>query len=170
MAEFDFSAWPLQPADFLYAYAAGYGFDHMFIVTEVDAEGRAYTVTNQFQIWGNPIWGKMLIQRYLLYDPHTPGAGIIYNEWSDSRLGQVGNNGFDVLRKRGMQAGTLYAYAVRPGDTLPELAARFGSKLESLVQANPGVDLANLQVGQSLAIPIPPYSPTSPEQVQDSSP
>ncbi|HEX9091265.1 MAG TPA: LysM domain-containing protein [Anaerolineales bacterium] len=167
LAEFDFSAWPLQPADFLYTYASNYGFEHMFIVTEVDAEGRAYTVTNQYQIWGNPIWGKMLIPRYLLYDPHAPGAGIIYNEWSDRHLGQTGNNGFDVLRKRGLGSGTLYAYAVRPGDTLPELATRFGALLENLVQANPGLDLANLQVGQLLTIPIPTYPPDSPEPVQD---
>jgi len=159
LAEFDFSAWPLQPADFLYTYASGNGFEHMFIVTEVDAEGRAYTVTNQYQAWGNQIWGTMLILRYLLYDPHTPDAGIIYNEWSDRRLGQTGNNGFDVLRRRGLEAGTLYAYTVRPGDTLPELAARFGATLESLVQANPDLDLANLQVGQPITIPIPPYPP-----------
>ena len=167
LAEFDFNAWPLQPADFLYTYTSNYGFEHMFIVTEVDAEGRAYTVTNQYQIWGNPIWGKMLIPRYLLYDPHAPGAGIIYNEWSDRRLGQTGNNGFDVLRKRGLGAGTLYAYTVRPGDTLPELAAHFGAFPENLVQANPGMDLANLQVGQPIMIPIPPYHPGSSEPVQD---
>ena len=166
LAEFDFSAWPLQPGDFLYTYAKDYGFEHMFIVTEVDAEGRAYTVTNQYQAWGNQIWGTMLILRYLLYDPHTPGAGIIYNEWTDRHLGQTGHNGFDVLRKRGLAAGTLYAYTVRPGDTLPELAARYGATLESLVQANPGLDLANLQVGQPLTIPIPPYRPVSPESGQ----
>jgi hypothetical protein len=167
LAEFDFSAWPLQPADFVYTYASNSGFEHMFIVTEVDADGRAYTVTNQYQAWGNRIWGKMLILRYLLYDPHAPGAGIIYNEWSDRRLGQTGNNGFDVLRKCGLEAGTLYAYTVRPGDTLPELAARFGATLESLAQANPGLDLANLQVGQPLTIPIPTYIPGSPGPVQD---
>jgi LysM repeat protein len=109
----------------------------------------------------------MLIPRFLLYDPHAPGAGIIYNEWSNLRLGQTGNKGFDVLRKRGLSAGTLYAYTVRPGDTLPELAARFGALPESLVQANPGMDLANLQVGKPLMIPIPPYPPGSPEPVQD---
>ena len=161
LAEFDFQAWPLQPADFLYTYAKDAGFEHMFVVTEVDAEGRAYTVTNQPQAWGNALWGSMLIQRYLLYDPHTPGAGIIYNEWSDPRLGQTGFGGFEVLRKRGLEAGSLYAYTVRPGDTLPELAARFGATLESLVQANPGLDLANLQVGQPLTIPIPLYLPSS---------
>jgi len=170
LADFDFSAWPLQPADFLYTYASDYGFEHILIVTEVDAEGRAYTVTNQYQIWGNQIWGTMLILRYLLYDPHAPGEGIIYNEWSNRRLGQTGNNGFDVLRKRGLEAGTLYAYTVRPGDTLPELAARFGAMPESLVQANPGLDLANLQVGQPLTIPIPLFLAGSPEPVQDGLP
>ena len=69
----------------------------------------------------------MLILRYLLYDPQTPGAGIIYNKWSEHRLGQTGNNGFDVLRKRGLEAGTLYAYTVRTADTLPELVTRFGA-------------------------------------------
>jgi len=157
LAEFDFNAWPLQPGDFLYTYAIADGFEHMFVITEVDAEGRAYTVTNQYQAWGNEIWGTMLIMRYLLYDPNTPGAGIIYNEWSDRKLGRTGHNGFEVLRKRGSEAGTLYAYTVRPGDTLPDLAAHFGAMPESLVQANPGLDLANLQVGQPLTIPIPPY-------------
>jgi hypothetical protein len=166
LAEFDFSAWPLQPGDFLYTYARDRGFEHMFIVTEVDAEGRAYTVTNQYQAWGNQLWGKILILRYLLYDPHTPGAGIIYNEWSDRRLGLTGGNGFEVLRKRGLEAGSLYAYTVRPGDTLPDLAARFGAMPESLVQANPGLDLANLQVGQPLTIPIPPFPLGSPEPLQ----
>jgi hypothetical protein len=156
----------LQPADFVYTYAKDSGFEHMFIVTEVDAEGRAYTVTNQYQSWGNDIWGSMLILRYLLYDPTTPGAGIIYNEWSDSRLGKTGYGGFEVLRKRGMEAGSLYAYSVRPGDTLPDLAAYFGASYESIAQANPGLDLANLQVGQLITIPIPPYPPGSAEQVQ----
>lgn len=163
LAEFDFNAWPLQPGDFLYAYAKDSGFEHMFIVTEVDAEGRAYTVTNQIQIWGNQLWGSMLILRYLLYDPTTPGAGIIYNEWSDRRLGQTGNSGFEVLRKRGLEAGSLYTYTVHPGDTLPDLAARFGALPESILQANPGLNLTNLQVGQPLTIPIPLYSPVSPE-------
>jgi hypothetical protein len=164
LAEFDFKAWPLQPADFVYAYARGRGFEHMFIVTEVDAQGRAYTVTNQYQAWGNPLWGTMLIQRYLLYDPHTPGAGIIYNEWSNPHLGLTGQNGFEVLRKRGLEAGSRYAYLVRPGDTLPDLAVRFGATPESIRQANPGLELAHLQVGQALTIPIPAYAP---EKKQD---
>ena len=170
LAEFDFTAWPLQPADFVYTYARDHGFDHMFVVTEVDADGRAYTVTNQHQSWGNPIWGNTLILRYLLYDPRSPGEGIIYNEWSSPRLGMTGQNGFEVLRKRGLEAGSLYEYTVRSGDTLPELAARFDAIPESLVQANPGLDLANLQVGQLLMIPIPPYRPDPEETAQDGHP
>jgi len=157
LAEFDFTAWPLQPADFVYIYAKDHGFDHMFIVTEVDAEGRAYTVTNQYQIWGHKMWGSMLILRYLLYDPHSSGEGIIYNEWNNSRLGMTGQNGFEVLRKRGLEAGSLYKYTIRPGDTVPDLASRFGAIPEGLIQANPGIDLANLQVGQVITIPIPHY-------------
>ncbi len=175
LAEFDFIAWPLQPGDFLYTYAEHSGFEHMFVVTEVDAEGRAYTVTNQNQSWGNDIWGSMLILRYMLYDPTTPGAGIIYNEWSDRRLGLTGHAGFDVLRRRGLEAGSTFEYTVRPGDTLPELAVRFGTALDlsaaldldaalaNLVQANPGLDLYNLQVGQLLTISIPPYTPSPSE-------
>lgn len=170
LAEFDFGAWPLQPADFLYTYAKGSGFEHMFVVTEVDAEGRAYTVTNQYQSWGNPIWGSMLILRYLLYDPQSPGDGIIYNEWSNSRLGQTGHNGFDVLRKRGLQAGSNYEYTVRPGDTLPELAAAYGTTIESLEQANPGLELSHLQVGQPLIIPIPLYLAPTPESTPEPQP
>lgn len=159
LAEFDFTAWPLQPGDFLYTYAIAKGFEHMFVVTEVDAEGRAYTVTNQYQAWANRLWGSMLIQRYMLYDPHTPGAGIIYNEWSNRELGLTGHYGFEVLRKRGRTAGSLFVYTVRPGDTLPYLVSRYGTTPESLQQANPDADLANLQVGSPLTIPIPSYTP-----------
>ena len=41
------------------------------------------------------------IQRYLLYDPADPTAGMIQNEWSNPRLGRTGLTGFDVLRRRG---------------------------------------------------------------------
>lgn len=170
LAEFDFTAWPLQPADFVYTYAKHSGFEHMFVVTEVDTEGRAYTVTNQYQSWANELWGSMLILRYLLYDPNSPGEGIIYNEWTNSRLGTTGQAGFEVLRKRGLEPGSLYEYSVRPGDTLPELAARFGASFEVLVEANPGLDLANLQIGQPVTIPIPLYQPDPVEPGQNESP
>lgn len=163
MSTFDFTAWPLQPADFVYAYAENNGFDHMFIVTEVDTEGRAYTMTNQNQSWGSELWGSMIIQRYLLYDPQSPGEGIIYNEWSNPRLGMTGQKGFEVLRKRGMEAGSKYDYTIRPGDNLPYLVVLFGASVESLIQANPGADMVNLKVGQVVTIPIPDYQPDSPE-------
>jgi hypothetical protein len=151
LAQFDFASWPLQPADFIYTYAGGSGFEHMFVVTEVDAEGCAYTVTNQYQLAGG-----MVIQRYLLYNPNEPGVGIIYNEWQDGRLGCTGDGGFEVLRHNGFAPGSLYHYSVRAGDTLPELAARYGVAEETLFQANPLLKPTHLQVGQVVDIPIPP--------------
>ena len=43
--------------------------------------------------------------------------------------------------------------------SVPDLAARFGATAESIIQANPGLELAHLQVGQALTIPIPAYAP-----------
>ena len=154
LADFDFSAWPLQPADLVYAYPLNRGLGKLFVVTEVDAAGRAYTVTNQYQLDGG-----QLIERYLLYDPAEPGAGIIYNQWQDRNLGRTGDGGFEVLRRKDLAAGSLYHYAVRPGDTLPALAARYGIPLSALLLANPGIDPAHLQLAQPLLIPIPTYTP-----------
>ncbi|MBI4771551.1 MAG: LysM peptidoglycan-binding domain-containing protein [Chloroflexi bacterium] len=46
-----------------------------------------------------------------------------------------------------------YIYRVRPGDTLSEIAARFGLTLEALLAANPMPDPALLHAGQQLRIP-----------------
>lgn len=157
LAKFDFSAWPLEPADFVYTFAKDSGYEHMFVVTEVDEAGRAYTVTNQAQTWGHKMWGSMLILRYMLYDPQAPGEGIIYNEWSNPSLGTTGQGGFEVLRKYGLEPGSLYQYTIRPGDTLPELSTRFGAIPEEMAQANPDLDLTHLHIGQVITIPIPAY-------------
>lgn len=45
-------------------------------------------------------------------------------------------------------------YTVKAGDTFFKLAARFGTTVEAIARANPGVDPNNLQVGQRLCIPI----------------
>jgi hypothetical protein len=151
LAKFDFRAWPLQPADFIYTYAGGSGFEHMFVVTEVDAEGCAYTVSNQYLPDGG-----IVIQRYLLYNPNEPGMGIIYHEWQDGRLGRTGDGGFEVLRQNGLAPGSRYEYSVRAGDTLPELAAHFGVAEEAIRMANPNLTPTCLQIGQEVIIPIPP--------------
>ncbi|MCR4426953.1 MAG: LysM domain-containing protein [Firmicutes bacterium] len=63
--------------------------------------------------------------------------------------------------------GTLYQ--VRAGDTFWELARRFGTTVEAIQAANPGVDPRNLQVGQVICIPgvapptpVPPMPPVCP--------
>jgi LysM repeat protein len=52
--------------------------------------------------------------------------------------------------------GTLYT--IRPGDSYFSLARRFGTTVEALVAANPGVDPTNLVIGQVVCIPVPPPS------------
>jgi LysM repeat protein len=44
-------------------------------------------------------------------------------------------------------------YRVQSGDTLSSIAARLGVSLAALVQVNPGVDPADLQIGQLLQLP-----------------
>jgi beta-lactamase class A len=149
--QFDFLSWPLRPGDFVYTYSRRVGFEHMFIVTEVDEQGRAYTVTNQYQLDKT-----YRIQRLLLYDPADPAAGAIQNQFSNPKLGRTGLIGFDVLRRRGvgLPPGSLYAYSVQPGDTLPVIAGKFYTTLQGIAVLNGGVDLAHLSMGQILIIPV----------------
>lgn len=149
--QFDFVSWPLRPGDFLYTYARDDGFDHMFIVTDVDGLGRAYTVTNQYQADQT-----YRIERLLLYDPGDLAAGVIHNQWVNPDLGRTGQIGFDVLRRKGtsLPPGSLYAYLVRPGDTLPDIAARFYSTTAGIMAVNGSIDFTRLQVRQTLVVPV----------------
>ncbi len=91
----DWSAQPLMPGDFLYIYAGEQGnFEHMLVVTRVDAAGRAYSVTNYNTEQG------FIINEVLLYDPSDPTAGI-FVQWTkrkDQLLGSTGFAGFEVWR------------------------------------------------------------------------
>jgi|LSQX01.1.fsa_nt_gb peptidoglycan endopeptidase LytF len=49
--------------------------------------------------------------------------------------------------------GTLYT--IRPGDTIFALAQRFGTTVQAIIAANPGIDPLRLQVGQVICIPAP---------------
>lgn len=44
-------------------------------------------------------------------------------------------------------------YAVKPGDTYYSIARRFGTTIEALTSANPGVDPNSLRVAQLLCVP-----------------
>ncbi|HHW70257.1 MAG TPA: LysM peptidoglycan-binding domain-containing protein [Clostridiales bacterium] len=45
-------------------------------------------------------------------------------------------------------------YVIKAGDTFYKLASRFGTTVEAIMKANPGVDPKNLQIGQRICIPI----------------
>ena len=45
-------------------------------------------------------------------------------------------------------------YTIKSGDTFYKLAKRFGTTVEAITKANPGVDPNNLQIGQRICIPL----------------
>ena len=93
--KFDFRRYPLYPGDVLYLYAGQGGtFEHVLVVTDVDAAGRAYAVTN----FNTP--AGAVVRYVLLYDPNDPAAGM-FAYWTDRRnlmIGLTGYGGFDLWR------------------------------------------------------------------------
>jgi len=45
---------------------------------------------------------------------------------------------------------------IQPGDTLWALARKYNTTVEAIIQANPGIQPENLQVGQVIQIPACP--------------
>ena len=62
-------------------------------------------------------------------------------------------NGSHLSQIPSCPGGTLYT--IRAGDTLSALAARFGTTVEAILAANPGLDPRNLQVARIICIPGP---------------
>lgn len=99
--EYDFAANPLQAGDWLYLYVKHNGFDHMLVVTRVDENGAAYTVTNLNRGEG------FKITEEVLYDPTKPGTGLFFELTDPIRLAYVkylglsGDGGFMVIRRKG---------------------------------------------------------------------
>ncbi len=46
-----------------------------------------------------------------------------------------------------------FAYTIKSGDTLFQLARRFNTTVEGIMAINPGIDPNNLQIGQVICIP-----------------
>jgi LysM repeat protein len=55
---------------------------------------------------------------------------------------------------------TPFAYTVKSGDTLSQIAERFNVPLDALMAANPDVDPNAMSVGKTLKIPSSPGNPT----------
>lgn len=96
VADYDWSAFPLQVGDWLYLFTGPNGFDHMLVVTEVVA-GVPYTVTN----WERQGVGFQII-RAPLYIPDQPGEGLFFEMTDPGRgmLGVSGGKGFLLVRKK----------------------------------------------------------------------
>jgi len=92
LARFNFIQFPLLPGDMIYSY--GGSGTHVLVVTEIDAFGRAYTVTNYCLGEDN-----CPIRRMLLYDLEQPGQGAFYKEFQEGWF-RTGLMGFDVLRSK----------------------------------------------------------------------
>lgn len=93
----DWREMPLEPGDFLFIWhGSGGNFDHMLVVNRMDAQGRAYAVTN----FGTP--AGYMIAETMLYDPQDANAGI-FHTWTrerDAILGSTGFGGFEIWRLR----------------------------------------------------------------------
>ena len=51
-------------------------------------------------------------------------------------------------------------YTIQPGDTVWQLSRRFGTTVDTILAANPGLDPQNLQIGQRICIPGTQPGPT----------
>jgi hypothetical protein len=165
--KYDFESHPLCPGDFVYTFTNSYfgGDEHMLVVSDVDAKGRAWTVTNTMMI--NPITQKrqrnnlnqllFSISKVMLYDPGNYDTGAFRKDWvTNFENYYTGLAGFDVLRRNGscMAAGSLLTYAIRPGDTLPKIAAHFLTTIDAIAKQNGISDPRRLEAGAILDIPV----------------
>lgn len=154
MGTFNFKQFPLYAGDFVYAYSKGDGFDHMFLVTEVDAAGNVYTVTNLIHMLPEK-W--VSVERVVLLNLNDPTVGIAPNQWANDRVnGRTGHAGFEVFRwawmVKDIQQQTV-SYAVQPGDSLGLLAERWKTPVEAIARYNKIASDHPLSIGQILSIP-----------------
>lgn len=96
--EVDWNLSPLYPGDFMYIYAGPAGsFEHMLVVNHVDAQKRAFAVTNH-----KSADGRFVVDEILLYDPNDKNTGI-FAYWTSepyARQGTTGFGGFEIWRPR----------------------------------------------------------------------
>jgi phage tail protein X len=57
----------------------------------------------------------------------------------------------------GSETPEIIEYIIQPGDTLNDLAYRYNTTVEDIMEYNPGIDPYNLRIGQVVLIPDPPF-------------
>lgn len=89
---------------------------------------------------------------------HTPVKAIMMaNDITDPRILQVEQRLFipdnDGESSAGKPARPMLVYEIQPDDTLLALAYAYGSSLDGILAANPGLEPTLLQIGQQIFIP-----------------
>lgn len=91
--------------------------------------------------------------------PVPPGALIPYTTRTPS-LTPEQPEGLVVSFETPLPSPTPFAYEVQAGDTLSEIAERFGVSIDALTVANPNVSPNSMSIGTTLNIPSDPANPT----------
>jgi len=60
-----------------------------------------------------------------------------------------------VSPSKGATVVTVRVYKIKKGDTLSQVAERFGTTVDKILEANPTIDINSLTVGMKLKIPPP---------------
>ena len=97
--------------------------------------------------------GDMLIAIALEYDTSV-AALMIANNISDPTSLQIGQQLLIPPEGEIPDVGPTLVHEVESGDTILQLAFIYGSTVEDIFEANPGVDPNALQIGQELLIPV----------------
>ncbi|HEY9078391.1 MAG TPA: LysM peptidoglycan-binding domain-containing protein [Anaerolineaceae bacterium] len=153
LSQFNFENFPLYPGDLIYAYSEADGFDHIFVITEIDRYGRRYAVSNVV-IMKPQI--SVTIDRVLIYDPFKPDRGILKSTWNDIVNGRTGHNGFEVFRWSWLQkdvSGVAASHKIQAGDTLASIATLWHTDPTLIADRNQLDSSKQLQIGEVITIP-----------------
>ncbi|MCL6589514.1 MAG: LysM peptidoglycan-binding domain-containing protein [Firmicutes bacterium] len=86
------------------------------------------------------------------YDDGFDDEGV-YTEWDDGpSLENADDSSQDVNISQACPGGFFYTIAA--GDTLFALAARYGTTVDAILRANPGINPNQLFIGQRICIPV----------------
>ena len=91
--------------------------------------------------------------------PKPPGALLPYATRTPS-ITPEGPDGLVVSFETPLPSPTPFTYEVQAGDTLSEIAERFGLSLDVLIANNPDVSPNSMSIGTELKIPSSSTSPT----------